>query len=126
MKMKSMGAGSRFITAVFLAIALVSAISSTAQEARGTITGTVRDPARHIVPEASVKITNVAMGTTVSVTSNDAGFFQAPYLLPGTYQIVVESPGFKKYFRDGVELRIGETLEADAQLEIGTVEQEIT
>jgi hypothetical protein len=126
MKTKSVGASSIFAMAVFLAISLVSPVSLRGQEARGTITGNVKDPIKGVVPGASVKITNVAMGTTVSVSTNDAGFFQAPYLLPGTYQIVVESTGFKKYVRDGVELRIGDTVAIDAQLEVGTIDQEVT
>lgn len=49
-----------------------------AQEARGTISGKVLDSNQASVPGANVKITNVAMGTTVSVVTNDSGLFQAP------------------------------------------------
>ena len=47
-------------------------------------------------------MTNVAMGTTVSIATNDSGLYRAPYLIPGTYQVAVEAAGFKKYLRDGV------------------------
>src|SRR5262249_43360812 len=78
------------------------------------------------MPGASVKITNVAMGTTTVVTTNEAGLFRATYLIPGTYQVMVEVNGFKKYVRSGLELRIGETIETDVQLEVGTVDQSVT
>jgi len=112
--------------AVFAALALFSSAVVYAQEARGTITGKVKDASQSVVPGASVRITNVAMGTTVSVTTNDAGLYQAPYLIPGTYQITVEVKGFKKYVRDGILLRVNDTLEIDIALEVGDVGESIT
>ena len=113
-------------SALFLVIVLLSSTAAYAQEARGTITGTVRDASKAILPGATVKVTNVAMGTAVSTVTNDAGFFQAPYLLPGNYQITVEVSGFKKYIRDGIVLRVNDKLEFDVDLEVGTVDQAVT
>ena len=48
-----------------------------AQESRGTIMGTVTDASSAVVPGASVVVTNVAMGTKLALTTNDAGVFQA-------------------------------------------------
>ncbi|MGH9848433.1 MAG: TonB-dependent receptor domain-containing protein, partial [Blastocatellia bacterium] len=113
-------------TVLFLAIALLSPTAAHAQEARGTITGKVKDASQAVVSGANVKINNVAMGTTVSVVTNDSGLFQAPYLIPGTYQITVETRGFKKYVRDGILLRVNDTLEIDIALEVGDVGETIT
>jgi hypothetical protein len=115
-----------FAPVVFLAIVMWSTGSVNAQETRGTITGKVRDAGQAVVPGAAVDVTNVAMNTTVSVATNDAGFFRVPYLIPGTYQLVVKMTGFKKYVRDGIPLRIGDTLELDVQLEVGAVDQSVT
>src|SRR5215470_18927505 len=95
------------------------------QETRGSISGTVRDVNQAVVPDAPVKVNNLARGTSVSITTNDAGYFRAPYLVPGTYQLVVEARGFKKYVRDGVELRIGETLDVNVSLEPGGAEESV-
>lgn len=105
---------------------LIAPLTLRAQETRGTITGRVRDASNAVVPGAAVRITNTAMGSTVVLTSNDAGLFRAPLLLPGAYQIAVELTGFKKYLRDGLALRIGDTLEIDVQLEIGSLDQSVT
>ncbi len=113
-------------TVLFLAIALLTPTAAHAQEARGTITGKVKDSSQAVVSGANVKINNVAMGTTVSVVTNDAGLFQAPYLIPGTYQIVVETRGFKKFVRDGIILRVNDTLEIDIAIEVGDVGETIT
>ncbi|MCI0391087.1 MAG: TonB-dependent receptor [Acidobacteria bacterium] len=111
---------------VFVVVTLIISGSVCAQETRGTITGKVRGPSNVALPGASVKIINVAMGTTVLVVTNDAGFFQAPYLIPGTYQIAVEVTGFRRYVRDGLVLRIGQTIETDILLEIGVTEEVVT
>ena len=90
-----------------------------AQEARGTITGTVVDSSKGVIPGASVTITNVAMGTSVPVATNEIGWFQAPYLIPGTYRVTVELAGFKKFLREGIEVRVDDRLELELTLEVG-------
>ncbi len=112
------------LSAILLAVAF--AYPASAQEARGVITGHVKDSSGAIVPNAKVVITNVAMGTTTTLTSNDSGFYQAPYLLPGTYQVAVETKGFKKYIRDGIILRVNDNIEIDTALEIGDVGESVT
>src|SRR5215510_6864841 len=112
--------------AVFATMVLLAPSSASAQEARGTITGKVRDASEAVMPGAQVRIIDVARGTTVTVTTNDAGLYQAPYLLPGTYQIVVEVNGFKKYVRGAVVLRIGDNLDIPVQLEVGQTSETVT
>lgn len=114
-----------FLSSIALLLVCLTGTLS-AQEARGTITGKVLDVNQASVPSASVKITNVAMGTTVSAVTNEAGLFSAPYLLPGSYRVTVETKGFKKYVREGIELQVNETLELNVALEIGDVGETIT
>src|SRR6185503_1362639 len=115
-----------WVTVAFLTVTLVPQSRAFAQDTRGTITGKITDAEKAVVPGASVTITNVAMGTSVSLRTNEDGFFRAPYLLPGTYQIAAEAQGFKKYIRDGVILRVNDTLALDIQIEVGAIDQAIT
>ncbi len=110
--------------AMFLAAILLN--SGLAQEARGTIGGTVRDASKAVVPGATVKVTDTARGTVTSTVTNEAGLYQAPYLLPGTYQVAVEVTGFKKYIREGIVLQVNDRLEVNADLEVGAVDQSVT
>ncbi|MBI1764593.1 MAG: TonB-dependent receptor [Acidobacteria bacterium] len=110
--------------AALLALCLSTALH--AQEARGTITGRVLDANQAAVPNATVKITNNAMGTTNTLTTNAAGFYQATYLLPGTYRIQAEAKGFKKYLREKVAVQVNDTVEIDVALEIGDVGETVT
>src|SRR5215510_14697934 len=111
---------------VYATMVLLAPATARAQEARGTITGKVKDANDAVLPGASVKIINTARGTTVTLSTNAAGFFQAPYLLPGAYRVEVEVNGFKKYIRDGLLLQIGNTLDIAIQLEIGQTSESLT
>lgn len=115
-----------FVLMVFAAVLLLTAGSAFAQEARGAITGKITDANQSVLPGASVKITSVERGTTVSLQTNDSGLYQAPYLLPGTYRITVEAKGFKKYVRDGVIVRVNDNIEIEIGLEVGSVGETVT
>jgi len=111
--------------AVFATLALLVP-ATYAQEARGTIAGKVLDANKNMVMGATVKVTNVAMGTTVLLKTNDEGFYRAPFLIPGTYQVVVEATGFKRYVRDGVALQVNDSIQIDIDLVIGMVGETVT
>ncbi len=100
-------------TAAIVALAL--AAPAAAQDPRGTITGTIRDASGSVIPGATVTITNKEMGTTVTIVTNEVGFYQAPYLIPGIYQVNAELQGFKQAARE-VEVRIADRLEVDLAL----------
>jgi hypothetical protein len=110
----------------FLAVLLLSPTAGLAQEARGTISGKVLDAGDAIIQGATVKVTNVAMGTSLTLRTNDNGFYQATYLIPGTYQIVVEASGFKRLVREGVLVQVNDNIQIDLALEVGAVDQSVT
>lgn len=112
----------------FLALALAALWQAPAwaQEARGTIVGSVLDPSGAAIPGASVVVTNMAMGTRVALTTNEAGLYQASFLIPGLYRIEVESPGFRRLVREGIEVRVNDRVEVNLTLEIGAATESIT
>src|SRR5512134_1599926 len=119
-----MTAALRVLTLALLCV--VAATNALAQESRGTITGTVVDASGAVVPGASVTITNVARGTTVTVVTNEVGYFQAPYLISGIYTVTVELAGFKKLVREGLEVRVDDRLQLQLPLELGGAEEQVT
>ena len=116
----------RVIGGLVVAILTLVSLPTAAQESRGTISGRVLDTSKAVVPGATVSITNVAMNTTVTMTTNETGFFQAPYLIPGTYRIVAELSGFKRHVRENVPLRIGDTLDLELVLDVGGTTEAVT
>lgn len=108
------------------AFALLMFVSATmAQEFRGTITGVVTDPNGAVVPNATVVIKNVDTNISTTLTTNDEGAYVAPLLNPGKYSITVSGGGFKKSFRDGIGLNVGDRLSVDVKLEIGTESEQV-
>src|SRR5512141_1387987 len=95
----------RFPALIFLAYCLFVAPLS-AQEARGTIQGTVTDAQKAVMPGATVTLTNSDTNTPRTVTTSMIGYYEAPFLDAGTYTIVCEMPGFKRHSRPGVVLNV--------------------
>ena len=107
-----------------LIIACGAAIGS-AQEFRGSITGRVVDNSGAAVANANVTITNTATNVSSSTTTNANGDYTALYLIPGSYNVTVEAAGFKKSTRQNVEIRVGDKLQLDLQLEVGNVSETV-
>src|SRR5688572_25586010 len=114
------------VARVMVVVLLAGAPIAAAQDARGTITGTVVDASKSLVPGASVTATNIAMGTSISGVTNEEGIFQIPYLIPGAYKVTVELAGFKKWVRESVDVRIADRLQLDVALEVGGTVEEVT
>ena len=96
------------------------------QEARGTILGRVTDSTGAVVSNAIVEISNLSTGITTKVTTNESGYYQAPFLLLANYRITAESSGFKRSVREGIELRVNDRLELDFVLAIGDITDTVT
>src|SRR5262245_6022577 len=115
---------SKLVVAV-VALALMT-ISAFAQETRSTILGTVKDTTGAVVAGAAVEITNAETNTTARLTTNDKGYFEAPYLLPAAYNIAVTASGFKKYVQSGYVLTVNSRQNVDITLEVGVTSETIT
>jgi hypothetical protein len=108
-----------------LAIALAAG-SSSAQEFRSTISGTVRDTQGLAIPAATVRAVNVDTDATSPAVTGDAGQFTLPSLTPGRYTLTCEVPGFKRYSREAVTLTANARVSVDIVLELGDVTQSVT
>ncbi len=107
-------------------LVVLACATASAQDARGSIVGTVTDATGAVVPGAPVEVINKAMGTRNSLRTNDAGLYTATFLIPGMYQVKVEVAGFKKFLRDDLEVRVNDRIEVDIKLEVGAAEQSVT
>ena len=72
-----------------LVLSLVVTLPASAQETRGNIAGTVKDNTG-VIPGATVIIVNTDTGAKQELTTNETGYFEAPLLQPGNYEISVE------------------------------------
>ena len=86
-----------------------SSFPPNAQETRGNISGTVKD-AQGVVPGATVTITSLDTGGAQQLVTNGTGYFEAPLLQPGNYQVTVAMTGFKTLTQTGLVLAVGQQL----------------
>src|SRR5438876_7732475 len=113
----------RLIAIISLAIA--SAVVCSAQVEQGSITGSVTDQSDALVAGAQVTVRNVRTGVKAVTRTNADGYYSAPYLPPGEYEVAVENSGFKKASVTGVNLTVGLTATINVKLEVGTVQSEV-
>ncbi|HEY3443478.1 MAG TPA: TonB-dependent receptor [Paludibaculum sp.] len=114
------------ILSLIAILILLAGLPAWSQDARGTILGRITDPSGAVLAGAQVVVTNEAMGTKTSLTTNGEGRYVAPVLPPGLYQVEVSAQGFKKSVRNSVELRVGERLDVSLTLDVGTQDQSVT
>src|ERR1700676_3194256 len=90
-----------------------------AQETRSVIFGRVTDPQNATIAGAAVSVTNADTNTVENLKTNETGYYEANFLLPGSYRVTVTMAGFKKTVRPGIELALNTRTEIDVALQIG-------
>jgi Carboxypeptidase regulatory-like domain/TonB dependent receptor len=120
--------GTRGMAVVTLFMGMILLFGGTrvsAQEAGGTIVGTITDPGGAAVAGAGVSIRNVGTGVTRNTTTSEDGVYVAPNLIPGTYEITVTLSGFATAVIQNVGLLAGERREVNASMKIGQVSDKV-
>ena len=75
------------------------------------------------IPASTIK--NVATGITRAVKTDTAGFYSAPNLLPGNYEITAAAPGFSSQVQSGAVLTVGAQQVLNFVLQVGQVTQTV-
>ena len=81
-------------------------VTASAQSVYGSIFGTVSDKSGAVIPNATITVTDEAKGTVVNVTSNGAGDYSVPHLIPDVYDLKVVAKGFKPFETKGIRSRL--------------------
>ena len=115
-----------FVPAVPLLLPMLLAPRASAQEFRGTLSGTVVDPTGAAIPGAAVVIRETQTGTVNNTKSDSAGQYVVPFLLPGTYSITVTLQGFQQTTRGGITLQSQEHPIINLTLAVGDTSQTVT
>src|SRR5579864_5940299 len=96
-----------------------------AQTSAAQITGRISDPSDAVISNATVRITNVDTGITRNALTTETGYFVAPSLDPGRYEISVQVPGFKPVKRTGIVLQVDQVARIDFKLELGSATESV-
>src|SRR5689334_11324554 len=114
---------------LFAALLLVCtlALSTTliAQTSTGEVNGTVTDASGAAVPGASVKLTNNATQVTLQATTNGSGQYFLIHVLPGSYSLKVDKPGFTTVEITELPIGVNQTVKQDVALKVGSVNQTV-
>src|SRR5260370_17441412 len=118
---------SRTLLTVSLAIVLAVAFTTPrfGQQVFGSIFGTVTDSTGAAVGNAKVTITDVHKGTRSEVTTDASGNYTKGQLIPDTYKVTIEAPGFQKVVSNGLEVQVDAAVRYDAARKIGDVSTEV-
>jgi outer membrane receptor protein involved in Fe transport len=113
-----------FVLAMTLAMFATSAMAQSSTT--GSLEGTVTDPNGAAVRGATVTVTSPNLISPKSATTGDDGRYQISALPPGIYKVAVDSAGFGKYEKSDVQVNLGRTSSADAQLALATATATVT
>jgi carboxypeptidase family protein len=113
------------VPGVILGLLLFSA-AVFAQGSYGRILGTVTDQTGAVLPGATVSVTDTERGLTRTLTTDAAGEYNAPNLIPSTYTVRVEAKGFKTLDRQNVVIEVNKEVRVDLTPQPGEQAQTVT
>ncbi len=109
-----------------LLLSMLGIASVLAQGSRGSITGTISDPAGAVIVNAAVEGKSIETGAVFSTVTTDTGNYTLSELPPGNYQVSFSAPGFKTLIRGPLEVSARQILRIDGTLEVGATTESVT
>ncbi len=111
--------------AVAVCLTVFWSVPAEAQVSGATMSGLITDPSGAGIPNANVSIKNVGTGEVREVPTNGDGFYSAPNLLPGKYEVTITAQGFNKVVQKGITLTVGAQQALNLSLKVGQVNQTV-
>src|SRR5262249_39656855 len=109
----------------FVATILIGSTPMAAQSTAGRILGGVTDQSGAALKGATVIVTDTQRGTSRALTTDDAGQYVAPNLVPSTYKVRVEAHGFRAIERENVPVEVARDVRLDFSLSPGQVAETV-
>lgn len=117
----------KFSNLLFISLLVLSLVSiGLAQVQTGSIRGRVSDEEGNPLPGVTLTVVSPSLQGEQTFVSTMEGNFRFPVLPPGEYTVKTELSGFQKIERTGIIVRVGKTITVNIQMEISTMEEEIT
>jgi len=112
------------LLAVISLMLLVVAVAA-AQAFLGSISGMVTDPTGAVVSNVKVTVTDNERGVPFTVFTNQNGVYFVKNLLPSSYKITAEAPGFQTYQLSTFPLTAKQDAIVNITLQLGTASQTV-
>ncbi len=110
---------------VFVMAALAGSAFGQAQSNAGELLGSVADQTGAVMENARLSLIDESRGFQREVSSGPEGRFSFPAVPPGRYKLRVERSGFSTKVIEGVEIRVGDSVSLEVQMEVGNFGQQI-
>jgi hypothetical protein len=120
--MKQHQARALFLT---LIISLLIPLMAQAQFETATVLGTVSDANGGVLPNATVRLKNLATGIESSTTTDDNGNYQFGNVKIGLYKVTAEIQGFATGVVDNVSVQVNARQKVDLALRAGAVTETV-
>src|SRR2546428_12396587 len=100
-------------------VVLLFSFALFAQGNFGRILGSVKDSTGAVKPGATVSIIDKERGLARTLTTDEAGQYNAPHLIPRTYTVPAELPGVKRLGPENASVAAGSERPARATIPPG-------
>lgn len=111
----------RFCFLTTLLLCSLLSVQAFGQSSAASLSGTVTDATAATVPAATITATNIETGVVNTTTSNNAGVYAFPSLLPGMYKITAEKAGFQLQTYKDVKLGNAAQVRLNLELQVAGV-----
>jgi hypothetical protein len=118
----------RSVLAAVAALALLCTLwtpKASGQAVYGSILGTITDPSGAAVANAKVTIIDQRKGTREETTTNDSGNYSVTHLIPDTYTVHVEGPGFKSLEFKDIIVNADAGTDVNGQFQVGSTSEQV-
>jgi len=105
---------------------LVFPVLPQSQALDAQIEGIVSDINISVIPNVTITAINVQTGARRTAESNENGIFRLPILSLGSYIVIAEIAGFRRFERHGITLAAGQNASVDIVLEPGRLDETVT
>jgi len=107
------------LSLLLLVLAPAQPLRAQAVAGFGGLSGVVRDASSALVVNATVVVANETKGIRRSVTTNEAGVFNAPALVPASgYAVTASAPGFSNWELKNIDVQVGQTVNLNIGLAV--------
>jgi Carboxypeptidase regulatory-like domain len=114
-------------TGTLLCILTCLLLLPAAAHAQSTFTGVVKDTSGAVLPGVTVEVASPALiEKTRSVVTDENGAYRIVDLRPGVYSLTFSLEGFSTVKRDAVELESNFTMNINADMKVGALEETLT
>jgi hypothetical protein len=97
-----------------------------AQGTTGSISGTVSDETKAVMPGVTITVKNTETGLERTQVSDEQGRYRVLNLNPGSYTVTAELTGFAPVVRQDITVAIGKDALVDVELSIKGVTEQVT